>query len=136
LLVVLSALYGYLPSTRLAVIPAVILVVVATALGTGLLMSPLIVRYRDFQNVMSILIQTWMFASPVIYPYSVVPEEWRLIYGLNPMAGAIEALRWSMFGMGPAPWSALLVGMGSGALILAAGLVHFRKTEEYFADYV
>jgi lipopolysaccharide transport system permease protein len=136
LLSVLSALYGYPPTGRLLVVPVSILMVTVTALGTGLLMSPLIVRYRDFQNVMSIVIQVWMFVSPVIYPFSLVPDRWRIVYSLNPLAGAIEGLRWSIFGIGPLPWLPLTVGFFSGALILVVGLIHFRKTEEYFADYV
>lgn len=136
LLSVLTALYGYPPTAGLLIVPAVIVIVTVTALGTGLLMSPLIVRYRDFQNVMGIVIQVWMFVSPVIYPSSLVPDKWRLIYSLNPLAGAIEGLRWAICGIGKPPWLSLTVGFISGLLILVAGLIHFRKTEEYFADYV
>jgi len=136
LLVVMSIYYGYGPSLRLLVLPVVFSMAIVSALGTSLLVSPLVVKYRDFQNIISITIQVWMFASPVIYPYSLVPDRWKFLYGLNPLVCAIEGLRWALCGS-----STNLLNILPGGIIIALagmliGLIHFRKTEEYFADFV
>jgi len=136
LLILMSLYYGYGPSLRLLVIPVVFVIAIISALGASLLVSPLVVRYRDFQSIMGITIQIWMFVSPVIYPYSMVPDQWKFLYGLNPLVGAIEGLRWALYGT-----STNLLNILPGGLIIALaamliGLIHFRKTEEYFADFV
>lgn len=136
LLLVLTFLYGFWPSARLLLIPVLILMSALLALGVGLIMSPLIVRYRDFQNVLNVLIQVWMFVSPVIYPYTMVPERWRSLYMLNPLVGVIEGIRWALFGIGPPPWGPLVVTALVCVTLVTLGFLYFKKTEEYFADYV
>jgi lipopolysaccharide transport system permease protein len=136
LLMVMAALYGYWPSARLMILPVVFFLVIACTLGTSLLISPLVVKYRDFQNILGIVIQIWMFVSPVIYPYSLVPDEWKLLYNLNPLAGAIEGLRWALFGTTTDIFPIIATGMLTAVGSLTLGLIHFRKTEEYFADFV
>lgn len=136
LLLVMSAFYGYWPSARLLLLPVLFFLPIATALGVSLLISPLVVRYRDFQNVMGIVIQIWMFVSPVIYPYSLVPDRWKLLYSLNPLVGSIEGVRWALFQTQTDLLPMIMAGMFTAVGGLVLGLVYFRKTEEYFADYV
>jgi lipopolysaccharide transport system permease protein len=94
------------------------------------------VRYRDIGYVIPFLVQIWMFVSPVAYPSSLVPEKWRLLYGLNPMAGVIEGFRWALFGTSQAPDVVVLISSGVVLVILFGGLMYFQKTEQTFADTV
>jgi lipopolysaccharide transport system permease protein len=107
-----------------------------TALGVSLFLSALNVKYRDVGNVLPFLTQLWMYASPVIYPASIIPERWRLLYSFNPIVGVIEGFRWALLGR-DAPHPAV-VGISSGAaiIILIAGAVYFRRTEHTFADVI
>src|SRR5499433_1977816 len=98
ILVGMMILYRTLPSWGILALPLFLLLAVLTALAVGLWLSALNVRYRDIGHTIPFLIQIWMFASPVAYPISVVPEKWRLLYGLNPMVGAIEGFRWALLG--------------------------------------
>ena len=103
MLIVMMIYYGIRPTAAVLWIPAFLLLAVLTALGVGLWLSALNALYRDVKYVLPFLVQFWMFASPVAYPSSLVPEKWRWLYGLNPMAGVIEGFRWSLTGHGQAP---------------------------------
>src|SRR5208283_2923100 len=96
--VVMMIYFGIRPTTAALWIPVFLLLAVLTALGVGLWLASLNALYRDVRYVLPFLVQFWMFASPVAYPSSIVPEKWRLLYGLNPMAGVIEGFRWSLLG--------------------------------------
>jgi lipopolysaccharide transport system permease protein len=120
---------------QLALLPLVLVGTVLTSLGVGTLLAALVIAYRDFRHVMNFLIQLWMFASPVAYPLSVVPEKYRLIYALNPMVGMISGFRAALLGEA-LPWSCLAVSTGSMLAFLVAGLLYFRRTERRFADIV
>jgi lipopolysaccharide transport system permease protein len=117
-------------------LPCIMLLSLGAALGTGLWFSALNVRYRDVRYVLPFVIQFWMFATPVFYPSSLLTERWRMIYGLNPMAGAVEGLRWALFGgkadLGPM----ILVSFLTAASLLVAGAYYFRRMEKTFADMV
>jgi lipopolysaccharide transport system permease protein len=137
LMFVCLMLYYRMPLTwTLLLIPAFVLLAVLTALGVGLWLSALNAIYRDVRYVVPFLVQFWLFASPVAYPSSLVPEKWRWAYGLNPMAGVIEGFRWVASGQGQAPGKLLLVSGGVVAVLLFGGLIYFQKMETTIADVV
>ena len=109
---------------------------VLTALGAGLWLSALNAIYRDVRYVVPFLVQFWMFASPVAYPSSLVPERWRWVYGLNPMAGVIEGFRWSLTGQGQPPNILLAASSAMVLLLVAGGVTYFTKMEGTIADVV
>jgi lipopolysaccharide transport system permease protein len=130
------AWYGIVPGPGIVVLPALVLLVVCAALSIGFWLSALNVRYRDVRYAIPFLSQLWMFATPIAYPLAIVPEQWRPLYGLNPMVGVIEGFRWALLGE-PAP-PLLLIGVSTAAtaLLLAGGLFYFRRLESRFADMV
>jgi ABC-type polysaccharide/polyol phosphate export permease len=134
-LVILMIHYGVAPDVAVLALPLCLLWMMAAALGVGLLLATLNVRYRDVGSVLATLLQLWLFASPVAYPSSLVPEAWRWVYALNPMAGVIDALRWALVA-GPAPGAELLVSIASTSVLLAGGLFYFASAERKFADVI
>ena len=135
ILVVLMAFYGFIPTLNVIFLPLFILLALATSLGIGLWLSALNVKYRDFQYTIPFMIQLGLFASPVVYPASLVPESYRVLYGLNPMAGVIEGFRWALLGT-QIPGAMILVSVGMVILLLVSGAFFFRKMEQYYADVV
>jgi len=134
-LVILMIYYGFVPTMNIIWLPAFILLALMTSLGIGLWLSALNVQYRDFQYVIPFLIQIWLFASPVVYPASLLPESYQLFYGLNPMAGVIEGFRWALLGMNP-PSSMILVSTLIVIILNISGAFYFKRTEKIFADVV
>jgi lipopolysaccharide transport system permease protein len=128
--------YGIAPGRAILLMPLFLLLAVLTALGVGLWLSALNAIYRDVRYVVPFLIQFWMFASPVAYPSSLVPERWRGLYGLNPMAGVVEGFRWSLTGHGQPPSPLLAASAIMVLFLLAGGLVYFQKMEGTIADVV
>ena len=116
-------------------ISAFILLALLTSLAVGLWLSALNVKYRDFQYTIPFLIQLWLFASPVVYPASLLPQSWQYVYALNPMVGVIEGFRWALLGTNP-PEAMILVSVGVVILLLVGGLFYFKRMEQYFADVV
>ncbi|MHB8117584.1 MAG: ABC transporter permease [Methanothrix sp.] len=127
--------YGFVPTINIVWLPVFILLALATSLGVGLWLSALNVQYRDFQYTVPFIIQIWLYSSPVVYASSLVPEKYRLIYGLNPMAGVIEGFRWALLGTEP-PSSMIFVSVLMVALILISGAYYFKRMEKTFADVV
>lgn len=127
--------FGFYPTENIIWLPAFILLALASSLGAGLWLSALNVQYRDFQYTVPFLIQIWLFASPVVYPSSLLPEPYRMIYGLNPMAGVIEGFRWTLLGTSP-PGSLIVVSVVVILAILVSGAFYFRRMEKTFADVV
>ena len=130
-------IYAGIPLTwKLITLPAFILLAMLTATGLSLFASATNVRYRDVGHAIPFVIQIWMFASPIVYPVSLVPEQWRLLYGLNPMVGVIEGFRWALLGQ-TAP-DLVVMAASSVALfvMLIAGMVYFRHVERQFADVI
>jgi lipopolysaccharide transport system permease protein len=117
-------------------LPVMLLLAIATALGVGLWLSALNALYRDVRYVAPFLIQFWMFSSPVAYPSSLVPERWRWLYGLNPMAGVIDGFRWALTGHGRPPGPLLLASASAVLVILLGGLFFFQRMEGTVADRV
>lgn len=127
--------YGISPSTSLFIFPVLFVATMATALGMGTLLSALSVAYRDVKYVVPFLIQLWMYATPVIYPVSIVPERWRWLLSLNPMAGLIDGYRSAFLGK-PLDWPHLGISMATSVVLLLFGLFYFKKVERRFADIV
>jgi lipopolysaccharide transport system permease protein len=128
--------YHRRPGVTLLWLPAFLLLAVLTALGVGLWLSALNAIYRDVRYVLPFLVQFWMFASPVVYPASLMPAKWRWVYGLNPMTGVIEGFRWSLVGRGDPPGHLILVSSGVVLLVLLSGAAYFQKMETTIADVV
>jgi lipopolysaccharide transport system permease protein len=108
---------------------------VVVALGVGLWLGTLNVHYRDVNQAITLLVQLWLFISPVAYPTSSVPREWVHLYALNPVVGVIEGFRWSILGT---PWhgSIVLISLSSAVLLLSSGLIYFQRAERRFADVI
>jgi lipopolysaccharide transport system permease protein len=136
LLIAMMIFYGIMPTSAMWALPVFLLLAVATALGVGLWLSALNVQYRDFRYTIPFLTQFWLFASPVAYPSSLVPEQWRVLYGLNPMAGVIEGFRWALLSTGSGPGPKLAVSMLVTIVFLISGAYYFRRMEKTFADIV
>src|SRR5208283_4911927 len=132
----MMAYYRVMPGLAILLFPGFLLLAVLTALGVGLWLSALNAIYRDVRYVIPFLVQFWMFASPVAYPSTLVPERWRWLYGLNPMAGVIEGFRWSLTGTGAPPNAMLAVSTAMVLLLLAGGVIYFQKMEGTIADVV
>jgi len=133
---VMMAWYRILPGRALFLFPVFLLLALATALGVGLWLSALNAIYRDVRYVVPFLAQFWLFASPVAYPSSLIPERWRWLYGLNPMAGVIEGFRWALTGHGQPPSGLLAVSGAMVLLLVAGGVAYFQKMEGTIADVV
>lgn len=127
--------YGIGWSANLAVAPLLVAGTVFIALGVGVLLSALTVAYRDFRYVIPFLVQLWMFATPVVYPASLVPEQWRWLLFLNPMAGFIEGFRSAFLGL-PFDWTAIGISFAVAVAVFAAGIAYFEKVERRFADII
>ena len=128
--------YGIVPTAAIALLPLFVLLAVATALAVGLWLSALNVKYRDVRYTIPFLTQFWLFATPVAYPSTLVPERWRALYGLNPMAGVVEGFRWALLGKSQGPGPLLAVSVGAVVVLLVGGLIYFRRMESTFADIV
>jgi lipopolysaccharide transport system permease protein len=132
----LMVYYRMMPATAVIWLPAFTLLAILTALGVGLWLSALNALYRDVRYVVPFLVQFWMFASPVVYPSSLVPEKWRLLYGLNPMTGVIEGFRWALTGHGQPPGIMLAASAAAVILLVLSGLLYYHAVEGTMADVV
>ncbi len=128
--------YGITPTSHMLWLPALVLLALVTALGVGLWFSALNVLYRDIQYVVPFLVQVWLYATPIVYPSSLVPERWRTLYAINPMVGVVEGFRWALLGTGTAPGPMMVVSSAAAVAILIAGLFFFRRMEKSFSDMV
>ena len=132
----MMAYYGIAPSWAALTLPLFLLLAIATALAAGLWLSALNVQYRDVRYTITFLVQFWLFATPIVYPSSLVPEQWRLLYGLNPMAGVVEGFRWALLGKTGGVGPLIIISSLVVCLALVGGLVYFRHMEKTFADVV
>jgi lipopolysaccharide transport system permease protein len=128
--------YHITPTWAVLTVPLFVLFTMATALAAGLWLSALNVQYRDVRHTLTFIVQFWLFASPVVYPSTLIPARWRPLYGLNPMAGVIEGFRWALLRKAPAPGPMLGVSILVTAAVLVGGLYYFRRMEKTFADVV
>jgi lipopolysaccharide transport system permease protein len=135
-LLVAMLFYGVgVPWTAVFLVPLT-LVALVTAAGLGAGLGAVNVRFRDVRATMPLLVQLWLFLTPVAYPASLAPAAWRPLLGLNPMAGVVEGYRWALFGSGPAPIALMAVSAATALVLMTAGLIVFRKMEGLFADLI
>jgi lipopolysaccharide transport system permease protein len=125
-----------LPGLGVLALAIFIMLALLTALGVGLWLSALNVRYRDVGHAIPFIIQSWMFASPVAYSASLVPERWRTLYGINPMVGVIEGFRWALLGKQTPDFGVIIMSSGVVVALLVSGLIFFKHTERTFADVI
>jgi lipopolysaccharide transport system permease protein len=130
----LMTYYGIRPTAAIVALPLFIILAIATALSVGLWLSVLNVQFRDVRYTIPFLTQFWLFATPVAYPSSLVPEKWRALFGLNPMAGVVEGFRWALLGKATSPGPLLWVSIAAVVVLLIGGLAYFRRMESTFAD--
>jgi lipopolysaccharide transport system permease protein len=135
-LLVMMVYYQILPTSAVWSLPLFLLLALITALGVGLWLAALNVLYRDVGYVTPFLTQFWMFITPIVYPASMVPEQWRLVYALNPMAGVVEGFRWALLGTQTQLAPLLAVSVPVALILLVSGLFYFRRMERLFADRV
>jgi lipopolysaccharide transport system permease protein len=128
--------YGIVPGWQILALPGLVLLAVMTALGVGLWLSALNVQYRDVRYTINFLVQFWLFATPVAYSSSIVPEKWRALYGLNPMVGVVDGFRWALLGKPESPGASFLVSVIVVVVLVVGGLYYFRRLEQEFADIV
>jgi lipopolysaccharide transport system permease protein len=134
LLVVL--VYGIVPSAAILVLPLLLAIAVATALGAGTALSALNVRYRDVRYVVPFATQAWLFLTPIVYPNSSLDEPLRTLSAINPMVGVVEGFRWALLGNGSAPIALMAISTAAAAVLLLAGLAYFDRVERSFADFI
>lgn len=132
----MMSFYRFFPGIRLVWLPALLLLGLVTALGVGLWLAALNVRYRDVRYMVPFITQFWLFATPIAYPSSLLPEPWRTLYGLNPMVGVVEGFRWALLNTQKAPAPMLAVSSLVALGILVGGAFYFGRMEQTFADVV
>jgi lipopolysaccharide transport system permease protein len=137
ILAILMLWYGYLPSERILVLPLFVLLAFGTAMGAGLWISAVNVKYRDFRYVVPFIVQFGLYISPVGFSSNVVPERWRLLYNLNPLVGVIDGFRWSLLQKEThLYWPGFFFSVAITVLLLYSGILYFRATEKTFADVI
>lgn len=137
IMAVLMVWYGYLPDWHIVILPFFILFAFAAAMGAGLWIAALNVKYRDFRYVIPFVVQFGLYISPVGFSSAIVPDQWRLLYSLNPMVGVIDGFRWAILGgTTPMYWSGFLLSISLVAVIFITGVLYFRRTEKSFADVI
>lgn len=134
ILAILLAVYGQVPNAGALVLPLLILMMVATAAGLGLWLTALSIQYRDVNHAAGFAVQLFMYAAPVVYPASLVPENLQLLYALNPMVGVIEGFRSGLLGTRAMPWDLIFVGAAVAIVLAISGMFYFRRKEHVFAD--
>lgn len=132
----MMAFYAIPPTINLIFLPILGIVMMLTAAAAGLWLSVLGVQYRDVKFAIQFVVQILMYAAPVVWPASLIPEKYRIIYGLYPMAGVIEGFRSALLGKNPMPWDLIIVGMISASFLFVTGLFYFRRAERILADVV
>ena len=137
LLAAIMLWYGFMPDMRILLLPVFTLIAIAASFGGGLWIAALNVKYRDFRYVIPFVVQFGLYVSPVGFSSSVVPERWRLIYSLNPMVGVIDGFRWAILGGESQLYlPGFLLSIAMVIIVLATGIIYFRKTEKIFADVI
>lgn len=132
----LMAWYGIVPTEAIWMLPGFVALAVGAAFAVGLWLAALNAQYRDIRYTIPFLTQVWLFLTPVVYPASLVPERWHVLYGLNPMAGVVEGFRWALLGKAEAPGPLIMISAAVTVIALVGGLYYFRRMERTFADVV
>lgn len=134
--VLVMAWYGVRPSWPVLFVPVLLLITMSLSLAVGLWLGPVNVRFRDVTHTLPFVLQIWMYATPVVYPLSLVPERFRALYSLNPMVGIIEGFRWALLGKGHPDFRAMAVSGSVIAVVLLTGLLYFKRSEPKFPDII
>ncbi|MBE8986233.1 ABC transporter permease [Nostoc sp. LEGE 12450] len=133
----LMAWYNFFPTWRILSLPLFIGIAFAASLGVGLWLAALNVEYRDFRYIVPFIVQFGLYISPVGFSSSIIPEQWRLLYYLNPMVGVIDGFRWAILGgESKLYWTGFTLSLGLVALLVVSGIWYFRKMERTFADVI
>ncbi|HUG48511.1 MAG TPA: ABC transporter permease [Candidatus Limnocylindria bacterium] len=135
-LAILLLAFGYAPSLPLIVVPVLVALMYATSLGVAFWLSAINVAFRDVAVLLAFVTQLWFFSTPIIYPASIIPEQYEALYYLNPMALVVTALRWALVGAPAPPLEAWPLGIGVVALLLVSGYLFFRQREQTFSDVI
>ena len=134
-LAIMMAWYRVTPSVlAIPMIPALLLLTILTATGVGCWLAAIYIQYRDVRHIVPFIVQIWMYISPVVYPMSLVPERYRTLYALNPMAGIIQTFRVVLLRTGEIPWGTLGISTIVGMSLFLSGTLYYRRTEHLFAD--
>ena len=128
--------YAIVPTWKLVFLPLFLAVAMTAAIAVGLWLGPVNIRFRDVKHTLPFLIQIWMYASPVVYPLSIIPDRWRLLYSMNPMVGVIEGFRWVLLGSDNPDFRVMGISVFCAFLVLLGGIVFFKKMERSFADVI
>lgn len=128
--------FQVLPTIWIIILPYLIILLMLTAVGFGMWLSALAVQFRDIRYGLNFGVQLLMYAAPVVYPASLIPEQYRLFYALNPMVGVIEGFRSAILATNPMPWDLISIGTISAAVIAFSGALYFKKREKFFADVI
>ena len=137
ILVALMVWYQFVPGWQILLLPVFVVIAFVASLGVGLWITALNVKYRDFRYVIPFIVQFGLYVSPVGFSSSIVPEQWRLVYSLNPMVGVIDGFRWCLLGgESQLYWPGLGLSLGVTAFFLWFGIRQFRKMEKSFADLI
>jgi lipopolysaccharide transport system permease protein len=123
-------------SWRLALVPVLVLLALATAMAVGLWLSALNVQYRDVRYTLPFITQFWMYATPIAYSSTLIPEKWMALYSLNPMVGVVEGFRWALLGKTEFAGVSLLISFLVVSVLLLGGLRYFQHVEDIFADVI
>jgi lipopolysaccharide transport system permease protein len=134
LLAILMAWFGLVPNRGLLLAPFLVALMLLTAAGLGAWLTALAIQYRDVKHAVPFVVQLLMYAAPVVYPASLIPERFQLLYALNPMVGVIEGFRSALLGTRPMPFAMLGIGTVVALLVAASGAMYFRRAERVFAD--
>ena len=137
--IVLLMMMGYFriyPTVYIVWLPFFVLLAFVTSLGVGFWFSAMNAQFRDIRYIVPFLVQAWLFITPIAYPSSLLPEPWKTLYGLNPMAGVVEGFRWALLGTDTAPGSITIVSSIMAILIVVSGVFYFRRMEKTFADVI
>jgi lipopolysaccharide transport system permease protein len=135
-LILLMVYYHVKPTSHLIWLPLFFFMALASSWGVSMWFSAMHVQFRDVQYAIPFLVQVWLFATPIAYPSSLVPEPWRTIYGINPMVGVVEGFRWALLGTHTAPWPVTIVSGVASIALLVGGACYFRRLERTFADVI
>ena len=136
LLLAMMAWYGITPTWAIVTLPMFLLLAAMAGLSVGLWITAIDVKYRDIRRLVAPMARFWMFATPIVYSISLVPEKWRTVYSLNPMVGVVEGFRWAMLGKSAPDWNIMAVSTAVTLVLLLGGLFFFRRTEGTFADVI
>jgi lipopolysaccharide transport system permease protein len=131
----MMAIYGVGPGIAIVTLPLWLIGLILVAIGPALWFAALNIKYRDADHALKLILQVWMWASPIVYAQSLVPGNWIYLYGVNPVVGVVEGLRWSLAGA-PAPGGEAFISLAVALLLAASGLVYFRRAERHFSDLI